>query len=473
MQLAKNLEGEKIHISEANRETNYFCLICNSPVVVKKGNKKEHHYAHLQNTGNDCELKFKDLYENHEGLNLEEAVNNEVDYTVEYPKENIHNFNEQQLEAWNMIIKWLEDKHDKEFVLSGYSGTGKSYLASKLIEKLRNDKVKFNVMGFTGKSCEVLRNRGIIEAETIHSTIYQPILNDKGEIESWVLSDNKLNEIVIIDEYSFLNSDILKDLRSFNKKILFLGDSFQLPNIQKEETGLREKTNYTLTEVVRQALLNPIVKYATKLRMGETLDYIEEENEHGSFKIIKKDELGKKYNIENLINEHEQMICGTNKLRRQLNKFVRKYKGYDSPLPQKDERLICLKNNRVKNVFNGQMLDVEYSNEKTMKEVENHRYFNLKIRDEDSFDLKCSAELFLNEDYVMKSIYSKNPNKWGLIGEITFFDYAYAISTHKSQGSEYDSVLGFAYDGFWMKEDYNRWLYTLITRSKIKCTLIL
>ena len=108
MQLAKNLKGEKVHISEANRETNYFCLICDSPVVVKKGEKKEHHYAHLQSTGEDCELKFKGLYENYSSLDLDvEVVENNVDYTIEYPSEvvNIHNFNEQQLEAWNLILE--------------------------------------------------------------------------------------------------------------------------------------------------------------------------------------------------------------------------------------------------------------------------------------------------------------------------------------------------------------------------------
>ena len=79
MQLAKNLKGEKVHISEADRETNYFCLICDSPVVVKKGEKKEHHYAHLQSTGEDCELKFKGLYENHSSLDLDaEIVENNV-----------------------------------------------------------------------------------------------------------------------------------------------------------------------------------------------------------------------------------------------------------------------------------------------------------------------------------------------------------------------------------------------------------
>lgn len=434
MQLAKNLKGEKIHISEANRETNYFCLICDSPVVVKKGEKKEHHYAHLQSTGEDCELKFKGLYENQISLDLDaEIIENDVDYTLEYPSEveNIHNFNEQQLEAWNLILEWIDDKDNLEFVLSGYSGTGKSYLASKLIEKLRKDKITFNVMGYTGKSCEVLRKKGIIEAETIHSTIYQPILNDKGEIVKWVLSEDKLNKIVIIDEYSFLNNDILKDLRSFNRKILFLGDSFQLPNIQKEETGLREKTNYTLTEVVRQALLNPIVKYATMLRNGETLDYVHEENEYGSFLVIDKSELNKKYDIKTLIKEHEQIICGTNKVRRQINNFVRKEKGYEGLLPYKGERVMCLKNNRNKNVFNGQILEVEYGDWNSIKEVEKHRYFELAVKDEDTFKLKCSGELFLDEEYVMKSIYSKNPNKWGLISEITFFDYAYAISTHK------------------------------------------
>ena len=472
MKYAKDLKGDKIHISKADRETNYFCLICNSPVVVKKGKKKEHHYAHLQNTGDDCELKYKDLYENHSGLELDkEIIHNEVDYNIEY--ENImmdidtSELSEQQKEAWKLILNWLNDKEDKQFVLSGVAGTGKSFLLNKLREYLILNKISYNVMTYTGKAVDVLKNKGIQEAETIHSTIYKPILDDKNNILGWRLDGESLNNLILVDEYSMVGGDILKDLRSFNKKILFTGDSEQLPPI-KGRNELQEKTNYFLTKIVRQAESNPIIKYANFVREGgELKSGIYEKKDDTLFATVNRNHP----RINDLLLKYDQVLCGTNKFRHMLNSTIRYQLGYKGMLPNPEEKLICLKNNRDLNMFNGQIFENKFINFKDEFQINNHRItdIDLGIKEE----AYVSKEIFYEKSTKLKELWSKDRQKYFIIKRTLFADFAYAISVHKSQGSEFDSVLIFAYDGKWMKEKYNKWLYTAISRSVKKCVVII
>jgi ATP-dependent exoDNAse (exonuclease V) alpha subunit len=81
---------------------------------------------------------------------------------------------------------------------------------------------------------------------------------------------------------------------------------------------------------------------------------------------------------------------------------------------------------------------------------------------------------------VNYDIYEKTPEKtklWkeaAIIGyDVDFFDYGYAISVHKSQGSEWDKVVLFEQRSqYWDNKMYARWLYTALTRAKKKLFII-
>lgn len=468
MKHAKDLEGNEISIDEANRKTNYYCVICDSPVVVKKGAIKEHHFAHYHNSGADCELKYNDKY----GDKSKEAVyetiisaHNDVNYEVKFS--DTLNFNEGQLNAWNMIMDWIDNKNKREFVLSGYSGTGKTYILSKLIQYMRKKQLSFNIMSFTGKAVDVLRGRGIYEAQTIHSTIYEPTLDDDGNIVKWNLSDVNLRDFIIIDEYSMLNKVILEDLRRFNKKILFTGDHFQLPSLNKDDNGLKEQTDITLTEVVRQALNNPIIKWATKLRNGDNIHYVEEETEEGSIKIISKNDK----RLTSLMTEVDQILCGRNTTRNKINNYFREKKNRLNPLPYPNEKIICLRNNRNMEVFNGQIFNVKFADWNSEHRLVDQKVFDLVL--DDNTKVTCSSELFRDSSFKIKPIQTNNANLWSEIATVTFFDYAYGITVHKSQGSEFDSVLLLGYDGDWMGDEFSQWLYSGLTRAKKHAIIVI
>ena len=378
----------------------------------------------------------------------------------------VSELNEQQLEAWNMICNWLEDKDDKQFVLSGHSGTGKSHLISKLIKKLKEEFINYNVMSFTGKAVDVLRNRGIEEAQTIHSTIYMPITDGEGNITDWELRFDMVGDLIIIDEYSMLSEKIIEDLRLFDRKILFVGDNFQLPPVGEDENFLEKYTNYTLTKIVRQAESNPVIKYANKIRLGETLNYVEESNEVGSFKIVKR----KDPRIKDLLLSVDQVLCGTNRLRTKINEYIRLEKGYLTDLPQKGEKIMCLRNNKKHEVFNGQIMEVARFNKSY--ELIGEKVCNMFVEGKDK-PITAHNSMFLNEKGKIPFIKYRNKYEKKIVEDINFFDYSYAITTQKSQGSQFKDILVYGYDGKWMGDMFRRWLYTAITRCEKDCTVIL
>jgi exodeoxyribonuclease V len=109
----------------------------------------------------------------------------------------------QQQEAYNLITDWLSDTSRKRFVLAGYAGTGKSFLASILSAELPS----VHFCAFTGKAAEVLRSRGCHGATTIHGAIYKPIKNSFGGTDFVLDYDGAITrnvKLVIVDEYSML-----------------------------------------------------------------------------------------------------------------------------------------------------------------------------------------------------------------------------------------------------------------------------
>lgn len=102
-------------------------------------------------------------------------------------------------------------------------------------------------------------------------------MDENGEIvERETLSFTKKEKIdekirlIIVDEASMIGEDVLLDLLSFGVKCLFSGDNAQLPPVNGT-CGLLKNPDYMLTEIVRQAEDNPIIRLATLAREGKTI----------------------------------------------------------------------------------------------------------------------------------------------------------------------------------------------------------
>lgn len=176
-------------------------------------------------------------------------------------------------------------------------------------------------------------------------------------------------------------------------------------------------------------------------------------------------------------NGDSQILCGTNKTRVKLNAFVRSLNNFDRIEPHKGERLICLKNNKRAYVMNGHMGYLEDAT------IVTDMVLNIKVRmdgDEFPFDCFTHRKAFgkVKYDVIQKESWKDEilngvPYDPSQKAFINIFDYGYAISVHKSQGSEFNRVLLIdERNPYQSDEDYARWLYTGITRASNMLVII-
>jgi ATP-dependent exoDNAse (exonuclease V) alpha subunit len=361
------------------------------------------------------------------------------------------NWTPQQGDALQAIAAWLKDPSRQVFYLAGYAGTGKTTLTTEIAGMVK--RVCF--AAFTGKAASVMRRKGCDGATTIHSLIYtiERVLEGKPRFILRPDGDIKFADLVIIDECSMVDSTIGEDLLSFGKKVLVIGDPAQLPPVKGTGFFTAGRPDFLLTNVHRQAEGNPIIALSMAIREGRSIM----PHEDGPLRVIKRAQV----NAEIVLNA-DQVIVGLNKTRQQYNARMRTLLGFEGP-PAKRDKLICLKNDRQVGVFNGTMW--------TVKEVE-----KLDFEDGDAYDLTVES---LDEEVPNKCVTVRAEFFEGRETELHYtklrgthqFTYGYAITCHKSQGSQWDSVAVFDESGAF-REDSRRWLYTAVTRAAEKLTLV-
>ena len=365
-------------------------------------------------------------------------------------------FSPHQDVALTAVAAWLKAKPGRGntppiFRLFGYAGTGKTTLARHIAEGVDGE-VKF--AAFTGKAALVMRNKGCVAASTIHSLIYRA--RESGDetpsFELWDGAPASNAELIIIDECSMVDAELGRDLMSFGVPVLVLGDPAQLPTIQGGGFFTEAEPDVMLTEVHRQARDNPIIRLSMHVRAGEQLAI----GDYGATQVVRKDALDPQRVIDT-----EQVLVGRNATRRAYNGRMRERRGFKSALPEAGDKLVCLRNNRKKGLFNGGLWRV--------KEKSPSRKIILKMRlaaDEEfgGRDLKVSVrpECFTGgiEDVA-----------WPQRKRHDEFDFGYVLTVHKAQGSQWDDVVLFD-ESFAFPESRERWLYTGVTRAAKRLTVV-
>jgi len=372
-------------------------------------------------------------------------------------------FSPQQDEALKAVSRWLKDGRTPIFRLFGYAGTGKTTLAKYFADNVDGE-VLF--AAFTGKAAQVLRARGAKNARTIHSLIYRP----KGEEEvsdeetgkttvSPLFSINRQSPLaqaalIIIDECSMVDEALGKDLMSFGTPILVLGDPGQLPPISGGGYFTEHEPDILLTEIHRQARDNPIIDLAMQVREGREIMH----GDYGAAQVIGKNDVDR-----DMVLEADQVLVGTNRTRRRYNQRLRELKGFDQAFPQAGDKLVCLRNDPAKALLNGSLWQVMTSSKETVKPG-----INLLVRPEDDDMDRGSAKIKL-----LKSAFD-DPDlevPWQTKKRYDDFDYGYALTVHKAQGSQWNSVVLFD-ESYAFRESRERWLYTAITRAAERLVIV-
>lgn len=363
---------------------------------------------------------------------------------------------DEQSQAISLISSFYADPNRMEFRLGGYAGTGKTTIIKFILTpKQPTDPVlglnysmpniRANVCAFTGKACHVLRKKGIHSAQTIHSMIYDCYEEPKGVMNYDLKTrlDASPN-LIIIDEASMLSTELYEHLKSFRVKLLFIGDPGQLEPIG-DNPNLMCKTDFTLTHIHRQAALSPIISLASAVRQGFG---VKTQSPSGDV-LIKS-----KFVTDSELASVSQIICAKNATRSLLNRRVRVALGREQEPLVQGEKLICLRNSRKQGLFNGLIAYVE-------DYTDHEAYWKCLLKDEvgkEYHDILVWKKPFFTQLEKMEI-----PPR-----DMMHFDYGYAITCHKSQGSEWEHVL--VYDEVLFKTDMKRWRYTAITRASNKLT---
>ncbi len=372
-------------------------------------------------------------------------------------------FSPQQDEALRAVATWLKAGRPQLFRLFGYAGTGKTTLARYFAEHV-DGQVQF--AAFTGKAAQVLRSKGATNARTIHSLIYRPRGEEAVEDEttgktsmSPTFSLNRQSPIakaalVVIDECSMVDEQLGRDLLSFGTPILVLGDPGQLPPISGGGFFTEQEPDFLLTEIHRQARDNPIIRMALDVREGRDLAY----GDYGGALVIGKDEV-----TQDLVLDADQVLVGTNRTRRRYNRRLRELKGFTADYPQAGDKLVCLRNDPAKGLLNGSLWKVMTASRETVKPG-----INLLVSPEEDDPDRGVAKIKLLKA-AFEDAEAEIP--WQQKRRFDDFDYGYALTVHKAQGSQWNDVVLF--DESWaFKDTRERWLYTAITRAAERLTIV-
>ena len=365
-------------------------------------------------------------------------------------------FSPQQDAALKAISLWLKDKKGAQvFRMFGFAGTGKTTLARHIAENIDGD-VRF--AAFTGKAALVLRSKGCEGASTIHSLIYRSRSTDE-ETPEFVInrqSDAGDAKLIIIDECSMVDEDLGRDLLSFGTRVLVLGDPAQLPPVKGGGYFTEAEPDIMLSEVHRQARDNPIVALSMAVRAGEKLV----RGIYGESRVIGRDEINSE-----MVLSANQVLVGTNKTRRMYNTRIRNLMGYHDPLPGIGERLVCLRNEKKKGLLNGSMWSVKEMRASKSKLV----IMNVTPLDElegvkqgKSIKVSVLPDFFNGAEEDIPYTLRRNSDE---------FTYGYALTVHKSQGSQWDEVMLFD-ESYAFREHSARWLYTGLTRAAERITIV-
>lgn len=360
------------------------------------------------------------------------------------------NWTGQQSAALLAVDAWYKSKSRKQvFYVAGYAGVGKTSLAKHFAESV-NGTVLY--AAYTGKAALMMRNNGCYGASTIHSLIYRAEEDSKGKITFRLNFSSVLKTaaLLIIDECSMVDKALAMDILRFGVPVLVIGDPAQLPPVSGAGYFTESKPDIMLTEIHRQAKDNPIIHLATQVREGLKLS----PGTYGDSIIANT------IDSTDALLEYDQVIVGRNATRSMLNKTMRNMIGFESILPVEHDRVICLKNDRTLGILNGEMFNIlENIPNKT-----NTNYNKYNIIDVDTTNKSVICK-------VHNAFFDGSPiPNWKLLKGTQEFDYGYAITAHKSQGSQWHDVLIF--DESWcFREDSNRWLYTAITRAQNKILL--
>lgn len=458
-----------------------------------------------------------------------------------------HSFTPRQAEAVSALAHFImSPQRQAAFILRGYAGTGKTTLVGALVRTMKRLERDVVLMAPTGRAAKVFSAHAGDKAFTIHKTIYRQ-QTFQGEGTRFSLGFNKLRHaLFIVDEASMVAQGgsgagvfgtglLLDDLIHFvyegeGCRLLFVGDTAQLPPVGEEESpALRTDVlrhyglqvgEATLTEVVRQSADSGVLAGTTRLRslLTEGFEGLPRivGSRHGEVRFLPGNEL-----IEALVSAYAD--CGTRDtiVVTRSNKRANIYNnGIRARIFDREDELtrgdivMAVKNNyywttlnlpsdpkeKTDSLFafiaNGDTAEVVRL--RNVHEMHGFRFADATLRfpDYDDTELDCRVLLdtLVSEAPALTAEESRRlyesvladyadiplkRDRLKKLREDPYYNalqikYAYAVTCHKAQGGQWSRVF---VDQGYLTEDmagapYLRWLYTAFTRTTDRLYLV-
>ena len=316
---------------------------------------------------------------------------------------------------------------------------------------------------------------------TAHRLLYKSRPRDDGTFIHIPVDTLAPYKLIVVDEISMLPKRMWEQLLYYHVHVIALGDPGQLPPVAAENNGALEHPHVFLDEVMRQAAENEIIQLTMDIRAGNPLQY----KLGNEVRVVGREELLKP----GFLFWGDQIICGKNDTRRYINQRMREsyWKDQYQVEPIIGDRLICLRNDweiinetsdALVNGLTGSLAGIRYAEDGREINPWMERTpiidFQPDIEGTAAFyGIEADYKLLMTGETTVTRGYNSNWKKIPKAYHPHEFDYGYAITCHKSQGSEFDKVI--VLEEFLKsesREDHIRWLYTAATRAAQKLIIV-
>jgi exodeoxyribonuclease V len=401
-----------------------------------------------------------------------------------------------QKSAFDRIMAWVKAPGaQKVMSLGGYAGTGKTTLLSTITHEICNvQKKAVALLTPTAKAASVLRRKiaplHLIPAPfcgTVHAFQYSPITGDHEELTGWARryfqkfedengnvtyqakgkGDRPRVNLLIVDECSMVNREMEEDILAFGVPVLAVGDHGQLPPVQGKSTWMTEPT-IRLERIHRQAEDNPILALATYVREEGRLPPGLDNFGIPYYRSLKEAELPLLRAYDTYGQHDVMMLCFTNRLRARINQGVHK-RLFGTDQPTRGSQIICLKNTH--DLINGMRGFLRTA--PTVRDIwhlgEVHFPDEHFVYDGPFLRAQFGQAKPPKNTQVAAQLIGRPIEKLDQLGAL--FDYGYAMTVHKAQGSSAKEVFVVLENGR-RPNDYARWLYTALTRASEKLSFV-
>ena len=374
--------------------------------------------------------------------------------------------NGEQEEAVFAAMNWyyLESYRKQLFVIGGLAGSGQSTCLRSIIQALGLNNNSVMYCALSGKAVSVLRMKGH-SANTIHKSFYSARIFKNNVYFSKKKTVTLNIKLIVIDEFGMVPNSMIKDILSFGIPVIGLGDPGQLPPLFEPNSYIEEKNlDVFLTKVMRTNDTTGILTLAMQARLGNELV----PGKYGNSRV-----LDHKNDIKSFL-DYDVVLCWSNKTRRALNQHIREELGITSKYPVAGEKISIL-GNRYDISLNYMGIELFLVNglgcflNEDCHQINDHQ-LSMVARPYFIDEQEAYFNISVNK-YVYDS-YHEHVHDTKTLMQIdrehdrgsVFSDFAYALSIHSSQGSEFGNIL-IIDEMPKYRPEYSKWLYTGITRG--------